>query len=299
MKEYFIWLAKFLTVVLIVFVIMPVLMISMMGAAQVALNEKVAETSRRAIAVVEVKGVIDESKEIVKELYKQAANPKVRGIVLRINSPGGAVGPSQEIYNAVKKIKERKPIVASMESMAASGGLYSALSASKIYCLPGTLTGSIGVIMQIPNFKRVTDMIGVDVVTIKSGALKDVGNSFREMAPEEKEFLQQTINRVNEDFIQAVVDGRKIPREEVLKFADGRVIMGSQAKELKLIDDFGDIYDAARAVFDILGEPLKPEEMPELFYPGDKFSQFRKLLDNVTSLPDSLQGRMQFKYLMH
>lgn len=299
MKEYFIWLLKALTLIVLVFAIGPLLLVSVIAGSQQALSHRVPGDDRNRVAVVELTGMIDSSKEIVAELHRQIDNENIKGVVLRINTPGGAVAPSQDIYNAVKRLKERKPIVASMESVAASGGLYSALGASRVLCQPGTLTGSIGVIMQIPNFQEITDKLGVDVITVKSGALKDVGNSFRPMTPEEQDFLQQTVSRVHEDFILAVVEGRGIPREKVESFADGRIILGSQAKELNLVDGFGGVYDAARAVFEILGEPLDADETPELIYAEDKFSNFKKLFESITRLPGITSPSVELKYLMH
>lgn len=300
MKEYFVWLAKAMTLVVLVFVIGPLLLVSVIAGSQQALKQASPSSgdAKKSVGVVEVTGIIDNSKEIITDLYRHMDNKKIKGVVLRINSPGGAVAPSQDIYDTVRRLKERKPIVASMDSVAASGGLYSALGASRILCQPGTLTGSIGVIMQVPNFQKISEKVGVDMVTIKSGELKDVGNSFREMTQAEKEFLEKTVAQVHEDFIQAVVDGRGIAKEEVLKFSDGRVILGAQAKELKLVDGYGDLYDAARAIFEILGEPLGKDETPDLVYGGDKFSAFKKLLEGAISIPGVNTPNLQMKYLM-
>ena len=300
MREYFIWLAKLLTVLVLVFVAIPVLVGLSAAFLQMASTDSLPVRGKN-VAVVKLEGEIFDSQEIVKELYKQAENKKVKGIVLRVNSPGGAVGPSQEIYEAVKAINRRdpkKPVVASMGAVAASGGFYSALAASKIFAQPGTLTGSIGVVMQVPNFKRLADWAGVSMVTIKSGELKDVGNMFRDMTDSERAFLQGTISRVQNNFVEAVSDSRGIPREEVLKFADGRVITGSEARDLKLIDGFGDVYDAARAVLEIAGEPLKEGEIPDLVYPQDRFSEFRKVFEDASTFLKPFSAGAQFKYIM-
>lgn len=299
MREYFIWLAKFITVVVIFFVALPIFMVGLLAASQEMLESGVGKPdAKKAVAVIELTGVIDSSKEILEQLYKQAENDKVKGIVLRIDSPGGAVGPSQEIYSAVRKLKEKKPIVASMGSVAASGGLYSALGASKVLCQPGTLTGSIGVIMQIPNFAGITQKVGVDMITIKSGKLKDVGNTFREMTEEERAFVQGEIIKVHKDFVNAVVEGRAISEEEALKFTDGRIIIGSDAVKLKLVDGYGDLYDAAKAVFEILGEPLAEDEMPKLIYTRDKFTRIREILDSFSKLGGVLDSRARLMYLL-
>lgn len=296
MKQYFLWLAKLITLVLIFLVFVPMVLGVMILATQKEIGS-VSVQGDKLVAVVELTGMIESGKEIVEELHKQANDDKVKGIVLRINSPGGAVGPSQDIYSAVLKLKKKKPIVASMGALAASGGLYSAVAASKIYAQPGTLTGSIGVVMQLPNFTKIAEKVGFEMVTVKSGKFKDVGNSFREMTPDERAFLESTIQRVQDDFVTAVASGRNLSEEQVRRFADGRVIIGSQAKELKLIDEFGDVYDAARAVFDLLNEPLKTEEEPTLFYPMDKFGQFRKIFQSL-SIPSLFSRSMELRYVM-
>ncbi len=304
MKTYFLWLAKFCTMIFIFFFIVPMLLISAFSGLSGELGEKSdlsSFSSKSKVAVIELNGVIQNSKEIVRELHAQAKNKKVKGIVLRIDSPGGSVGPSQDIYSAVAKLKNIKPIVASMASVAASGGLYSALAADKIFAQPGTLTGSIGVIMQIPNFQKVADKVGVDFITIKSGKFKDVGNSFRQMTVDEKQFIQGTVDEVQKDFIDAVVSGRNLAREDVLKFADGRIIVGSKALEYGLIDKIGGVYDAAREVFNILGKPLKDNEMPALYYPEDKFGKFKKYLGALSDIPKifakGYNGHLELMYL--
>ena len=298
MKEYLIWLAKFVTIVMVLVVVLPVIMAAVMAISQTAL-EGLPHGSRKSVAVVEIDGTITSSREVLEQLYKEAANDKVKGIVLRVDSPGGAVGPSQEIYSAVKTLKTQKPIVASMSGVAASGGLYVTLGASRVLAQPGTLTGSIGVLLQIPNFTKIADTIGVDFVTIKSGKLKDAGNTFRPMTDEDREFLQMTILSANQDFINAVSEGRGIPREQVEKFADGRVILGTEARQLGLIDGFGDIYDAARAVFELLGEPLADKEVPRLIYAGDKFERIRDILESFSSIREIFSRTPRLQYIMN
>ena len=296
MREYFIWLFKLLTLVAIFCFVVPLLFVVVGKATQTAVSDTIG-LDKNMVAVVELKDMIASSKETLEELYKQAKNTKVKGIVLRIDSPGGAVGPSQDIYEAVKKLKQTKPIVASMGALAASGGLYAALGASKIYCQPGTITGSIGVILQIPNIRRVAEMVGVEVVTVKSGDLKDVGNSFRDMTPYEREFLQTTVHTAYEQFVAAVAEGRGLEVEKVRQFADGRIILGTDAKKLGLIDEFGDVYDAARAVFEISGAPLPPGEYPKLHYPSDKYGQIKKLLEGLARIPSILQPGFELQYV--
>ncbi len=297
MKQYFLWLAKLLTLVFVFIVIVPLLLGGVLIATQKEMVEG-TDGGDKLVAVVELNGIIESGKDVVDELYKQAADPKVKGIVLRINSPGGSVGPSQDIYSAVSKLKKKKPIIASMGALAASGGLYSAVGASKIFCQPGTLTGSIGVIMQLPNFTKIADKVGFEMMTVKSGKFKDVGNSFREMTEEDRAFLQGTMDKVHADFIRAVAEGRGLSEGAVRAFADGRVIIGSQAKELKLVDEFGDVHDAARAVFDVLKTPLAEGEEPSLFYPLDKFGQFKRLFESFSWIPALFSRSIEFRYIM-
>lgn len=281
MNEYKVWLAKLVTIVLIVMVALPIISGALTAAGKIG---------GPRVAVVELAGPIEDANEVLKALYQEARNADTKAIVLRVDSPGGAVAPSEEIYNAVKKLKAEKPIVVSMGSLAASGGLYSSLAASKILCQPGTQTGSIGVIMQIPNFSTVADKVGVSMVTVKSGNLKDVGNQFRPMTDDERQFLQDTATKVHNIFIQAVVEGRKLSEDKVRQFADGRVIIGHEAKALGLVDDFGDVYDAGREALKLAGITLKPDELPSLHYANRKKNFLERALQSSASLPELLQG---------
>ncbi len=281
MGEYKIWLAKVLTMALLA--IGAVSLLAGAGAAAGGL-------AGPRVAVVELEGPIEDSNDVLKSLYEEIANKDTKAVVLRIDSPGGAVAPSEEIYNAVRRLKAEKPIVVSMGSMAASGGLYSALAASKIFCQPGTQTGSIGVIMQIPNFTSIADKVGVQMVTVKSGALKDVGNQFRPMTEEEKKFLQDTASRVHALFINAVVDGRRLPEAKVREFADGRVLLGHEAKSLGLVDDFGDVYDAAREALKLANVTLQKDQLPNLVYRDKKRELWERLMKSASSLPSLWNG---------
>jgi protease-4 len=281
MREYKLWLAKLVTILLIVLLGLPLI------GGLIATVEKVGG---ERVAVIELSGVIEDASDVLKALYQEARHDDTKAIVLRVDSPGGAVAPSEEIYAAVKKLKSEKPIVVSMGSMAASGGLYSSLAASKIFCQPGTQTGSIGVIMQIPNFATIADKVGFSMITVKSGALKDAGNQFRPMTPEERAFLEGTANKVHDNFIKAVAEGRAIPEAKVRQFADGRVILGVEAKQLGLIDDFGDIYDAGRSALELAKVELKPDELPNLVFINRKRGFLSKLAEASSSLPSLVSG---------
>ena len=202
--------------------------------------------SDNQIAIVEIQGMISQSRETVRQLRKFQFDPKVKGIILRIDSPGGAVGPSQEIYSAVTRIRDEggKKIYASLGSVAASGGYYIASAADTIFANPGTLTGSIGVIMAFSNIQDLIEKIGIRPEVIKSGAFKDAGSPVRPISSKERQLLQNLVNDVHQQFVEDVAKGRNLPVEDVARLADGRVYTGRQALELKMIDHMGGLQDA-------------------------------------------------------
>lgn len=211
------------------------------------------------IALIRIEGPIIDSKETLDELKDYVKDPSIKALVLRIDSPGGAVAPSQEIYEEVRKAVTKKKIIVSMGSVAASGGYYIASPATKIIANPGTLTGSIGVIMEIPNVEGLMNKIGVKTEVIKSGQHKDIASVFRGIKKEEKEILQNVLDNVHEQFIEAVAEGRKMVRSDVKKIADGRVFTGEQALKVGLVDSLGNLEDAqktAAQLAGIRGEPV-------------------------------------------
>lgn len=220
------------------------------------------------VAVVRIEGPIMDSKTTTDEIKGYVKDPSVKALVLRVDSPGGAVAPSQEIYEEVKKAKEKKKVIVSMGSVAASGGYYVAAPADRIIANPGTLTGSIGVIMEVPNIEGLMDKIGVKTEVIKSGRHKDIASVFRKMGKEERLILQGVLDDVHEQFIKAVSDGRKIPFEEAKKLADGRIFTGKQALEAKLVDELGTLEDAIASAGKLAG--IKGE--PEVVTKKEKFS---------------------------
>src|SRR4029453_8633569 len=179
------------------------------------------------VAVVELEGMIAEVDDLVREVKSHRENPQVKAVVIRINSPGGVVAPTQELHQALMRVREAgKPVVASLGSVAASGGYYTAVAADRIFANPGTLTGSIGVIMQMANVENLFKKVGVEYIVVKAGQYKDLGNFSRPMTPEERRVLQTLLDDVHAQFIDAVAKGRKLDRAEVVKFADGRVFSG-------------------------------------------------------------------------
>jgi protease IV len=187
------------------------------------------------VAIVELEGTIVDVDDIVRELKAHRDNPLVKAVVLRINSPGGVVG-----------------------AVAASGGYYVAVAADKIYANPGTLTGSIGVIFQLANLDGLMKKVGVDYVVVKAGQYKDIGNISRAMTPEERRVLQSLLDDVHAQFIAAVAAGRKLERAQVLGFADGRIVSGAQAKDLRMVDALGGLEEAVDGAATLAGLPKPP-----------------------------------------
>lgn len=210
------------------------------------------------VAVIPVSGLISDSEAVIDSLKRFGKDNSVKAVVLRINSPGGGVAPSQEIYEEVRKLNERKPVLTSMGALAASGGYYIAAATRKVYANPGTMTGSIGVIMPFMNVKDLIEKIGLKGMTVKSGQFKDIGSPLRDMTPQEQALLQGVVDNVHLQFINAVAEGRKLPRDEVTRIADGRIFTGEQAKALGLVDALGNLEDAvedAARMGKISGEP--------------------------------------------
>ena len=196
------------------------------------------------IGVLEIKGVILDAEEYLMAINEMAKDRGIKAVVVRIDSPGGSVGASQEIFEELKKTRTKKPVIVSMGSVAASGGLYVALGGTKIFASPGTVTGSIGVVLEIPNIEKLLKKVGVETETIKSGAYKDTGSIYRPLTPEEKEYLKEKVKLIHDQFIKAISEERKIPIEKVKEFADGRIFTGEEALSLGLIDELGNFWDA-------------------------------------------------------
>lgn len=238
------------------------------GVATEGNREEVIGSGEK-IAVIELNGVIADSKDIVRQFKKYRQDRSIKGILFRVESPGGGVVPSQEIFEEVKKTRETsKPIVVSMGSLAASGGYYVSCPANRIVANPGTLTGSIGVISQFIRYDSLLGKIGVEVNTIKSGKFKDAGNPFRPMENIDRAYFQSLMDDVHKQFIDAVENNRKIPHNELLKIADGRVFTGMQALALGLVDTLGTYENAimiTAKLSGIRGEPSVVKEKKKAF----------------------------------
>ncbi|MBD0315158.1 MAG: signal peptide peptidase SppA [Nitrospiraceae bacterium] len=250
------------------------------------------------IALIRVEGVILDSQATVGELKRFGENPSVKAIVLRIDSPGGGVVPSQEIHDAVQRVrsKSNKAVIASMGSVAASGGYYIAAATDRIVANPGTLTGSIGVIMETANVEGLLQKLGVQGVVIKSGKYKDVGSPLRKMSDEERSLMQMVMDDVHKQFIEAVAAGRALELPDVQALADGRILTGRQAKDAKLVDELGNLEDAIQLAADVAGI----EGEPKVVEPRRRFS----LRDVLESQFSGLFPKLDFhpgvnmKYLM-
>jgi len=211
------------------------------------------------VALVKIEGLLVTPEHVVEELHDYAEDASIKAIVLRIDSPGGGVVASQEIFNAVKNAKkEGKKVVASMGSVAASGGYYVAAAADRIVANPGTLTGSIGVKMEFASVEKLLEKIGVKGMVVKAGEYKDIGSPFRDMTEKEQKLLQGVIDDVHSQFIEAVAEGRGLPSTDVKAIADGRIFTGRQALALKLVDEMGDLADSIRVAGRLAGIKGKP-----------------------------------------
>ena len=248
------------------------------------------------VAVIRIEGIILDSRETIEELRHYRDNPSVKAIVLRIDSPGGAVVPSQEIFAEVRKTRAEGKIkvVTSMGNVAASGGYYIAAATDRIVANPGTLTGSIGVIMELANVKGLLEKVGVQSVVIKSGRHKDMASPFRAMTPEDRALLQTVLDDVHAQFIDAVATGRSLQLEQLKTLADGRIFTGKQAQTVNLVDELGDLHDAIQLAARLVG--ISGE--PRVIETHKRFS-WRDLLQGLSgSIAPLVPSNISLKYLL-
>jgi len=241
------------------------------------------------VGLVEIIGEIDDPEPIVDQLDRMERDTSVRAVVIRLDSPGGGVAASQEIYEAVKKLREdgKKPVVASMGGVAASGAYYVACAADSIVANAGTLTGSIGVIMQFPNTEDLFRKVGIRFETVKTGKYKDIGNMWRPMTDDERKLLQDVLSNVYDQFVDAIVEGRSLVKEDILPYADGRIFSGDQALQYGFVDRLGDLDDAIRLAGEMAGISGQPvvvrKERPRV--------RFLDYLDNKMNQLSGLSSR--------
>jgi protease IV len=225
-----------------------------------------------AVGVVDVRGVIEDGTDVIETLERFRRQDGTVAVVLRIDSPGGAVAPSQEIYDEVWRVREQKPVIASLGNVAASGGYYIASAANEIVADPGTITGSIGAIMSVPYYAPLADKIGFSEETVKSGRFKDTGHPLRKLSPDERTLLQNMVDDVLGQFVEAVARGRNMPAARVRTLADGRIYSGTQAVASGLVDRLGGLESAVRLAWQKakqVGEPrvvrVRPHRLPWIF----------------------------------
>ncbi|MDZ7372561.1 MAG: signal peptide peptidase SppA [candidate division KSB1 bacterium] len=256
--------------------------------------EVVAGEGSERVALVELRGVIVNSEPIVRQLERFRKDRRVRAIVLRVDSPGGGVAASQEIYEAVRRVREGgKPIVCSMGSVAASGGYYVALGCKKIVANPGTTTGSIGVIAEIPNVQRLLSRLGIEVSVVKSGRHKDIGSPYREMTDDERRLLQEWIDDAYHQFVTVVATERSLDSTRLRELADGRVFTGRQAYQLGLVDTLGTLGDAIRLAADLAGIRGEPRVVR---IPTRRLGCLELLLGGARSLQELAEPWPRLKY---
>jgi len=250
------------------------------------------------IGVVEIEGVISGSKEVMDDIVDFKDDASIKGVILRINSQGGGVGPTQEIYREVVKLTEKKKVYVSMGTTCASGGYYIASAGQKLYANPSTITGSIGVIMELMNVEDVLKKIGLKSNTIKAGEYKDTGSPFRPMTPEERAYMDGIVTNIYDQFTKDVATGRKMNVEAVKKLAEGRIYTGTMAKDVGLVDAIGNFYDTV----DAMKADLRIKGKPVLVYPEKPFSLVRWIFgvvghDFTRELANQLTSS-PFKFLM-
>ncbi len=247
---------------LMLFAFLFVLLFSMMGVE----SDFSGFGETEGIGILEVTGVIEDSSRVLEDLHDFANDKDVKGIVLRVDSPGGAVAPSQEIYSELMKLRGKKTVVASMGSVAASGGYYISCAAERVFCSPGTLTGSIGVIIQAPYIQELLKLAKIDMTVYKSGEHKDTLSPFRQATPSDVSLIDGVIEDVYEQFLSAVGTARNIETETLRPVADGRLLTGKQAQEAGLVDEMGTMQDAVRYI----AEKENLGDDPVLLYPKKK-----------------------------
>lgn len=223
-----------------------VLLLGAMAFFKFWLGGQTQAWGKTEMGVVQVEGMLTESRDLVNWIQKLEKDPDIKGVILRINSPGGLIAPAQEVHQAVQTLGQKKPVVASMSSMAASGGYYVACAAESVVANPGSITGSIGVKAQVPNFKELMHKLGIKQETIVSGELKDAGSPTSKMTPKERAYFQQIVDELSRQFIQVVAQSRDLDLQEVEELADGRAFTGTQALEEGLVDELGGMQQALR-----------------------------------------------------
>lgn len=254
-------------------------------------------TFGKRVGLIEIVGDIESSENVVDQIEHMRLDSSVRAVVVRLDSPGGGVAASQEIYEAVRKLRDAdKPVIASMGGVAASGAYYIACAADSIMSNPGTLTGSIGVIMSFPNTEELFRKVGVRFEVVKTGKFKDIGSLSRPMTPEEKELLQGVLSNVYEQFVSAIAEGRDLERRDILPYADGRIFSGDQALAYGFVDRLGDLNDAiqlAASMAGIKGRPVVVRKERRRVSFMDLFQEKLHLIPGLSQSGPRLEYRLR------
>jgi len=285
-----------LTVLIIILVIAGVLGVTMVIVLK-SISPSSAPFFSEKIGVIPVEGAIASSENVTSQLVKFRKDPGIRAIVLKVNSPGGAIAPSQEIYREIEKTIPVKKVVVSMGTVAASGGYYISAAASKIVANPGTITGSIGVIMEFVRVEDLLNKIGVDLEIMKSGEFKDIGSPDRKLTQREREILDAMIMDMQKQFVEAIVRGRGLALEQVQEIADGRIFSGARAKELGLVDVLGNFHDAVEITKELAG--IKGD-VTLVYAKKSRLDIFDLLIDTgarfITRVLHRLAGRVEYRW---
>jgi protease-4 len=250
------------------------------------------------IGVIDIRGTIADPEPFLSQLVEFKKDKQIRAIILRIDSSGGGVGASQEIYREVRKVTETKKVIVSLGAVAASGGYYIASAGDRIIANPGTITGSIGVKMEIFQIQELSEKIGIGLEVLKSGEFKDIGSPYRELTKEEEGLIKELLSDIQEQFISAVSEGRNIPSEKVREIADGRIFTGSTALDLGLVDQLGNFRDAV----DLAKKMAGIEGEPRLVYPTEtRIRLWDLILQNATkalysALKDSIKPVIEYRW---
>jgi protease-4 len=250
------------------------------------------------VGIVRVEGFIGDTRDVVEQLNQFGKDDAIKAVVLRIDSPGGGVASSQEIYAAVTDLKKKKKVITSMGSLAASGGYMVACATDKIVANPGTMTGSISAVMHFANVEELLKKLGLKASAVKSGKFKDIGSPVREMTTEERALIQELVDDIYDQFLDMVARDRNIPKENLRKIADGRIFTGRQAQKLGLVDYLGDMGYAVT----LAGEMSGIKGKPEVVYPKKKGSRFWDYLfrEMFTALEHEMLGkREQFNGILY
>lgn len=250
-----------------------------------------------SIGVVELEGTIMQSEDFIEDLDRFEDDDNIKAVIVRINSGGGAVAPSQEMYDGIERLAEEKPVAVSMGSTAASGGYYAACGADTIFANSGSITGSIGVITQFFNVESLVDRANVEVNTVKSGDFKDSGSPFREFTDEDEEYFADMVFDIHDQFVEDVAACRDMDIDEVEAIADGRVFTGRQAHEKDLVDELGSFQD----VVDHVADEADLDDPPLVYPPEEKLGLFGELFEvavdsSMTEIKEQTRPRVKYEY---